>query len=200
MQTNLLPIRYRENDLSKTEKPVGRKFLVFSSMNHIKQHMRYLLLCLYFFVGNFAFGQALPDLDQVKMEKKTDFKKAEPFVQMTANYLLSTPIKKDDPNRRKAVEFVIKWVAETPDFSLKVSDYTEITKGDQELVGIYFAALTKYILENRSEATDLKKVKLNTILLMLTYCENKNNNIRMNKNFKKYAEARDKGTLEKMLE
>lgn len=162
--------------------------------------MRYVLICLFFWGGNLAIGQALPDLDQVKMEKKTDFKKAEPYVQMTANYLLSTPIKKDDPNRRKAVEFVIKWVAETPDFSLKVSDYTEITKGDQDLVGIYFAALTKYILENRSEAADLKKVKYNTILLMLTYCENKSNNIRLNKNFKKYAEARNNGTLEKMLE
>jgi len=161
--------------------------------------MKILLSLLTVLLTLQAGAQTLPDIDQIKLDKQTDYKKAEPFVLLTANYLLTTASKKDDATRIKAGEFLVKWVAGTPDFSLKVSDYNDVTKGDNDMVGIYFAALTKYILENRAEAKDFKKVKLNTIIQMLDYCKVKSNNLRMSKTLKKYSDARDKGELEAML-
>jgi hypothetical protein len=163
--------------------------------------MKKLMLIFLLFFSAYSFGQTVPDFDLIKLEKASDYKPADPFALQTSNYLLSTPVKKNDINRQKSLQFIIKWMSGTPDYSFNITDAIDrIGKGNTDLLGIYMAALTKYSLENKEAAKDPKQVKLNAMILLLEYCENKNNNLKLTKQLKKLAEAKEKGELEQALD
>ncbi|RYD81369.1 MAG: hypothetical protein EOP53_06525 [Sphingobacteriales bacterium] len=98
------------------------------------------------------------------------------------------------------MEFIFKWMSGTPDFSFTFDDpFIKMIKDNPNTTGLYMAAMAKYSLENREASKDSKLVKTNAIKALLQYCENKDNNLKMTKQLKKLAEARDSGTLEEML-
>ena len=146
-------------------------------------------------------AQTLPDFELIKLDKVSDHKKAEPFVLQTANYLLSAPVEKSNPNKVKALEFLYKWMRGTPDYSFNLDEArTEISKGNSDVFGIYLAASAKYSVENRDSAKNAKQVKLYAVTTLLEYCENKANNLKLPKHLKAYAAAKAKGELEQMLQ
>lgn len=162
--------------------------------------MRQSLLLIFTFCCSHLYAQTLPDFDQIKMEKTSDYKTAEPFVLQTSNYLLSIPFKKENKDRLNCLRFISKWMNGTPDYAFSFTDMAEkIGKENYDLIGLYMAALAKYTLENKASAKDTKQVKLNAMILLLNYCENKDNDIRMSKQLKKLSEARSKGELEKSM-
>jgi hypothetical protein len=164
-------------------------------------YITFIIFVLLAFSGVRSFAQGLPIFDNIKLEQKTDFKSAEPYALEAATYLLSTPYLKDDLDRLKSLQFVIKWMSGTPDYLFTVDDVAgRIIKGNEdELLGLYMAAMTKYSLENKVSAGDVKLVKLNSIILLLNYCEDPANHIKMSKNLKKLSEAKAKGRLEQEL-
>ena len=146
-----------------------------------------------------AAAQTPPNFDLIKLEHSADYKPASPFALQTANYLLSTPLKVDNPDRIKSLQFIYKWMTGTPDYSFRLDEAANtIFKGNNELMGIYMASMVKYSLENKAEAKDPKAVKLNSILGTIAYCEKKENNVKPSKSLKKLLEARDKGELDKL--
>lgn len=158
----------------------------------------FVALLLYF---NSSFSQALPNYDEVKLELGPDYKVAEPTVTKAVNYLLSTPLEKNDINRLKSLQFLIKWMTGTPDYSFNLdASITKIIKGNDDLLGVYMACMTKYCLENPASAKDANAVKLNAVKLLLAYCENPDYKVKMPKPLKKLSEANKKGELEKELE
>jgi hypothetical protein len=162
--------------------------------------MKQFCLIIFSFCVSCLSAQTLPDFDQIKMEKTSDYKPAEPFVLQTSNYLLSIPFKKENKDRLNALRFISKWMNGTPDFSFSFTDMAEkIGKENYDLIGLYMAAMAKYTLENKAAAKDTKQVKLNAMILLINYCENKDNDIRMSKQLKKLSEARSKGELEKSM-
>jgi hypothetical protein len=147
-----------------------------------------------------AFAQNVLDYDMVKLEKPADCKAADPIVKQAANYILSTPFDNNNTNRTKSLSFVIKWLNITPDFSFPLDNIaSKIMKDDNDLMGIYIAAMAKYCLENKAAAQDKKLVKLNALTYILDYCSNEKNNLKMTKPLKKLAEAKAKGELEQSL-
>lgn len=157
-----------------------------------------LLLCL--FACNYGFSQSLPNYDKVKMEQKSDYVEADKVALIAANYLLSTPYQKNDLNRLQSLQFIIKWMSGSPDFSFTLDDVaSKITKGNDDLLGLYMTAMSKFALENREAAADAKVMKLNAVKTLIAYCENEDNNIKMTKQLTKLAEANKKGELESAL-
>lgn len=155
-----------------------------------------LLLCF-----NNSFSQTLPDFDEIKLDKGPDYQVAEPDVMKAADYILSTPFEKNDMNRLKSLQFIIKWMTGTPDYTFGLDEtVSKLMKGNDELLGIYMACMTKYCLENKASSKDGKVVKLNSVKLLLAYCENPDNKMKMTKQLKKLSEANQKGELEKELE
>ena len=147
-----------------------------------------------------AWSQTL-NFDQVKLDKGGDYKVAEPEALKAASYILATPFEKDDLSRLRSLQFIIKWMSGTPDYTFSLDKgATKIIKGNDDMLGLYMACMTKYVLENQSSAKDEKLVKLNSVKLLLDYCENSNNNIKLTKQLKKLSEANKKGELEKELE
>jgi hypothetical protein len=161
---------------------------------------KFFLLALLIFLSGHLTAQSLPKLDLIRLERASDYKAANPFALQTAIYLLSTPFDKENQDRIKGLEFIVKWMSGTPDHSFVIDDVEgKVTKGDPDVLGLYLAALTRYTLENKEAAKDINNLKLNGVILLLNYCENKNNNFKMTKQLKKLSEARSKGQLEKAL-
>jgi hypothetical protein len=156
-----------------------------------------LILALFFSMG--AFAQTLPNFDQIKLEKAPDYKVAEPYALQTANFILSTPLKKTDKDILNSLRFMGKWMNGTPDYSFAIGDMEDKIGKDNDVLGLYMIAKAKYILENKANAKDAKLVKLNATILLLNYCSNKDNLVRMTKQLKKLAEAKEKGQLEQAL-
>jgi hypothetical protein len=162
--------------------------------------MKKILLASLLIYFNSSFAQNLPNFDEIKLDQKSDYQTAEPSVLLAANYMLSTPFEKNDLKRLKSLQFIIKWMSGTPDYTFTLGEgITKIMKGNDDMLGVYMACMTKYCLENKSSAKDEATVKLNSIKLLLGYCENESNNMKMTKQLKKLSEANKKGELEKAI-
>ena len=61
------------------------------------------------------------------------------------------------------------------------------------------AAMTKYALENKADAKDQNKVKLNAVKLIIAYVKDEKNKVKLNAELKKAIEADDKGQLSAYL-
>ncbi|HTE24030.1 hypothetical protein [Flavitalea sp.] len=147
-----------------------------------------------------SFAQSSPNYDDVELTQASDYKIADSFALQASNFLFATPFEKNNIQRLKSLSFIIKWMSGTPDYSFTLDEVaTKLTKGSDDLLGLYMAAMTKYSLENKESSKDQKLVKLNSLTILLNYCENANNNIKMTKQLKKLSEAKAKGQLEQSI-
>ena len=162
--------------------------------------MKRTILIFLVFLAKFSIAQTVPDFDLIKLDKVSDYKAAEPFVLQTSTYLLSTPFDSKNENRSKSLQFIARWMSGTAEQSFVLDDAaSKIIKGNDDLIGIYLAAMAKFSLENKQLAKDPKVVKLNAINSLLDYSSNKINNLKPGKQLKKLLDAREKGQLEQLL-
>lgn len=163
--------------------------------------MKNTILGLILFCSMNLTAQTIPNFDLIKLEKISDYKKAEPFVILSANFILSTPFKNDNKDRYNSLRLISQWMNGTPDYSFVMNDIIEkIGKGDNDHLAIYVAALTKYTIENKPVVKDANKIKLEAMTTLLNYCQDKNNNLRLTKQLKKLVDAKEKGQLEQALQ
>jgi len=149
---------------------------------------------------NFCYSQALPDFDEIRLVTPDDFKEAESTVKQAADYMLSTPFDKNDLNRVKSLQFLIKWMSGTPDYSFTLDVVVDkIIKGSDDMLGLYMACMTKFCFENKESSKDDDVVRVGSVKFLLEYCENESNTIKMTKQLRKLSEANKKGELEKEL-
>lgn len=156
-----------------------------------------ILFCLAALNG---FSQKASQYDNIPLNTAADFRKAEPQVILASDYVYSTPIDKENINRKNAISFVMKWMAGTSDYSFGMDEtITKISNGESEILGIYFTSLAKYAL-SKGKGTDREELKYNAYLMMATYCENPANNFRMRGEVKKMVDAKNQGKLKEFLD
>lgn len=148
-----------------------------------------------------SFAQTLPDFDAIKLDKREDFNAAADNAALQAsNFLLSTALEKNNLDRLKSLEYVIKWMSGTPDYSFTLDEQaTKFAKKNDDLLGLYMAAMTKYVLENKEDSKDQNKIKLNAVKLIIEYAKNEKNKVKLNSELKKAIEADNKGQLAEYL-
>lgn len=156
----------------------------------------FLIIC-----STSAFSQTTTDFESIRLKKDSDYKEANKYALEASNYILSVPMDNNSLPRLNAIQFMLKWMEGTPDFtfSLDATIMDKVVKGNDDLLGVYMACMTKYCLENESNSKDNDLVKLNSIKLILAYCENPANNVKMPKQLNKLSEANKKGELESEL-
>lgn len=131
-----------------------------------KAGLVFLLLLLFATTG---FAQELPNLKQVKLNKKAHFKDAEPTVLKVIGYLFETPIDSKSSNRHQAGEFLIKWMNGTPAYTFVLEDReTNFFNTDADLMLAYMAAYTKFTIENPT-IKDQKELVLGAMNIVLPY-------------------------------
>ena len=125
-----------------------------------------------------ARSQRLPDVSSIKLDKKEDFNAtANDAALQASSYLLTTPIEKNNADRDLAGAYLLKWMKGTPDFYFSLDeDAAELAERDNALFIIFMAAMTKYVLQNPSDASDIKKVKLNSVKILIEYAKDPKNN------------------------
>lgn len=148
-----------------------------------------------------AFAQSLPDFDAIKLEKKEDFNQTSDNAALQAsNFLLSTPMEKDNIDRLRSLAYVIKWMSGTPDYMFALDEQaTKFAKKNDDLLGLYMAAMAKFVLENKSDAKDQNKIKLSAMKLIIAYAKDEKNKVKLNSELKKAMEADEKGQLGEYL-
>ena len=88
----------------------------------------------------------------------------------------------------------------TPDYSFTLDEQaTKFAKKNDDLLSQYMAAMTKFALENKADAKDQNKVKLNAVKLIIAYVKDEKNKVKLNAELKKAIEADDKGQLSAYL-
>ncbi|MNK06384.1 hypothetical protein D3C87_242790 [compost metagenome] len=107
---------------------------------------------LVFSVAELSYGQDLPNLKTVKLNKRSSYKQAEPTVIKVVEYLFKTPIDKKNKSRNNAGQFLVNWMNGTPDhlFYLEEKE-TSFFNTDADLLLIYMAALTQFSLAHPME-------------------------------------------------
>lgn len=160
--------------------------------------MKRLFFILSFILSfQLSFSQNLPDFDAIKLEKKEDYNNvADDAALLAARFLFITPFDNKNVNRLKSLQYIIRWMTGTPDYNFTLDEQaTKFAKKNDELLGLYMAAMTKFILENKADAKDQNKIKLHAVRLIIAYAKDEKNKVKINSELKKAIEADEKDEL-----
>ena len=143
-----------------------------------------------------SFAQS--SYSNIKLEEKEDYKIAEATVLKASEYLFTTKYDKEDLERLYAIEFIMKWMNGTPDFSFELNEkFTKPFLHETDLLGLYMGALAKFAIEHKDQAKDATTVNLNAVKIIIGYSSKPANNLKQTGELKKMAAALKKGELEK---
>ena len=158
--------------------------------------MRNFLLLFLILIGVNSSGQSA--YNEIKLETTGDYKLAEPSVLKAANYLFTTKYDKENLERLYAIEFIMKWMGGTPDFTFEVDEnFTKPFISETDLLGLYMSAIAKFALEHKTKADDTRAVNLGAAKMVAEYSNKSSNNLKQTGELKKMATALKKGELEK---
>jgi hypothetical protein len=140
------------------------------------------------------------DWQLIKFEKAEDFKANEGSALECARFILDMPAEAGNPARKIAMALLAKWVSGTPDYNFIIGEHVaRLMKNNEAILGLYMAAMTRYVLENKDKAPSEKDVELHSFESLLEYCENSNNKVPETKELKKAIKAKNSGKLEGYL-
>ena len=153
----------------------------------------FLLTCFFTLCTN-----AQNAYSDIKLEAKEDYKLAEPAILKASNYLFTSKYDKEDLERLYAIQFIMRWMNGTPDFTFELTEkFSKPFLHETDLLGLYMAALAKYAIEHKEQAKDNKKLNLNAVKMVIEYSNKTSNNLKQTGELKKIATALKKGELEK---
>jgi len=159
-----------------------------------------ILTIVLLFLAFSSFSQSPSLYDNIILSKPDDYRKAEPYVVLAADYVYASAINKDDIHRSNAISFIMRWVQGTPDFSFSYDEtIAKISKSDNEMIGLYVTCLASSALQ-KGKGADREDIKYNAYLLIAEYCENPLNNYKARGEVKKMIEAKNQGKLKEYLE
>jgi hypothetical protein len=163
--------------------------------------MKQLFIYVFLLLTGTTFSQEmdLGYLTTIELEDSLDCKKAEPKALAAAEYVLSHPAKKDY-NISCCSIFLIKWMEKTSDYTFTLGGGVgDAVLKDDDLFPVYLAAQVQTSIEDRIENGDDIDYQVKYTTLLLNYCENKENKVKINSKLKKFIEAKNNGTLKEML-
>lgn len=136
----------------------------------------------------------------LEFKTKSDFKELETEVLACATYVLTSPNSKDDMPRLVALQNIIKWMSGTPDYKFTLDEsITKLSNKNSDVLSVYMAALTRFVLENPGQSGDPDAVMLNAFTLLLDYCEDQANKMKKTKELQKAISAKNEGKLKEYL-
>ena len=161
---------------------------------------RYLFFLFLLFPVIKSHSQDFTDLQSLEFKSNDDYKKYEHRVLDCSNYVLSVLSEDTDTNRILALQTIIKWMSGTPDYQFEIDEsITSLIKKNESILGLYMASMTKFVLENKEKAAEKNEVKYNTYLILLDYCGNPTNNVKLTKELQKAIDKKNEGKLKEYL-
>ena len=182
--------------------PILKNDKLFVNLNSITKNlfiMKKSFLLLFVLTTISSFAQT--DYSKVVMASDADYKAAEKSALEASNYLLSTPLDTKNMKLEEATKFLSKWMEGTPDYTYIIESpvISKLNAENAGLTGVYFAAMTKFSLENPAKAQDPQLVMITGIKTLLAYAEKPENKVVMADTVKKLIELNKNGELEKLF-
>ena len=147
-----------------------------------------------------VFAQDFASIREYSFGAKEDYKKAEEKVLECSHYLTTTPLKKPDPNRLCAVQFLLRWMEGTPDYNFMLDEMAiKLSKTNNDLLGVYVAGMANYAIQHPNEARDTRVLQFQAIDALLDYCKKSDNNAKPDKELRQMMAAKNKGKLKEYL-
>jgi hypothetical protein len=148
---------------------------------------KYLFIFLLFCISTVAGAQVYP-YEDIKLEKPSDYIETEPMALSAANFLLTTPFASGNPARAGALKFLCSWMQGNKKYDFYIKGMASDISADGDLAGLYLSAMTKYTLENKTQAVNPLTVELNAAKILLAYCDDSKNNFKLKKKYRKILE------------
>ena len=140
---------------------------------------------------SFSYGQNFTEIANYKFKTKESYKAAEDKVLLCANYLFSTPSNVSEFNRSTSKQFILKWMEGTSDYTFAIdSKVMELTKGNSDLFGLFLAAMSKVVIENKEEELSNEVIYNRAEEILVNYCGNSKNKMKPSKKIKKILKSR----------
>lgn len=132
-----------------------------------------------------SFGQNFTELANTEFKSAESFKSAENQVIACANFLFSTPANQAELNRLKAIQYIIKWMTGTPDYTFDLGEKAmKLTDGNSDLLGLYMAAMSKVVIENTAEKLSSDEIYSQSEKILVKYCAISDNKMKPSKKIK----------------
>lgn len=146
-------------------------------------------------------GQSFSAYEHYTFHSKEDYRQQETVVREMAGYILRVPVDAANKDRTVALRMVVQWATGTPDHSFTIDESLgPLMRKNDEIVGLYVAAMTNYTLEHQGENPDANTRKLQAYTMLLNYCENRVNGVRRTKELDKAIQAKNNGSLPAYLQ
>ncbi|WP_412984751.1 hypothetical protein [Pontimicrobium sp. IMCC45349] len=141
--------------------------------------------------SNLSIAQNFTQLANYEFKNVESYKTEESKVLLCANYLFNNPANVSELNRLTSVQYIMKWMMGTPDYSFEISEESlKITKGNDDLLGLYMAAMTKVVLENKGDKLDSAQIHNQAKEILIAYCSNSENKMKPSKEIKRIIKSR----------
>ena len=143
------------------------------------------------FTFNISHGQNFSELKDYEFKIEENYKTEEDKVLQCANYLVNNSSKEAELNRLTALQYIIKWMSGTPDYTFEIGNKAmELTKGNSDLLGLYMVAMTKVVLDNKSEKLNNDAIYNQSEEILVNYCSNSDNKMKPSKRIKKILKSK----------
>lgn len=161
--------------------------------------MRKIIFAFLFLLSLGLQGQELPNLKNIKLNKKASYKHAETTVSKVVDYLFQTPIDKKNKSRNNAGQFLVEWMNGTPDYVFYMEEKeTSFFNTNSDLLLMYMAALAKFSLAKPTEK-DKKIQALGAMNLVLPYLYQQSDKKTWTKELWQLYDASENGKLKEFL-
>ena len=148
----------------------------------------------------FVLAQDPEQWQQIKFEKPEDFKANEGVVLECARFILDVAAEAGNPARKTALSKVAEWMAGTPDHTFIIGEHVgKLMSGNEAILGIYMAAITRYVLENGDKPIAPDEVQFHSFEILLEYCEDPRNKVPSSRELRKAIKAKNSGKLRTYL-
>lgn len=144
-----------------------------------------IFIALLALTSTMSFGQNFSELAKTEFKSKESYKPAESQVLTCANYLFSNPANQAELNRLNAIQYIIKWMSGTPDYTFDLGEKAmKLTDGNSDLLGLYMAAMSKVVLDNNTQKLSSDEIYSQSEKIMVKYCAIADNNVKTSKKIK----------------
>jgi len=148
--------------------------------------MKYTLTALVLlFMVSITSAQSFKELADTQFTSTQQYKTSEQNVIHSVDYLFTTPNTKNE-NRALALQFIMKWMQGTPNYTFNINQkVSTLTEGNENLLELYKAGMAKISIENKDKTLSSDALYLKTGQLLATYCANKRNKMKSTAELKK---------------
>ncbi len=150
-----------------------------------------LLIILMVCASHVSFAQDFSALANYEFKSVESYETEKEKVLMCANYLFDHPANQSELNRLVSIAYIMKWMEGTPEYTFQIDDKAmELTKGNKDLLGLYLAAMTKVVLDNKGDKLTEEQIYNQAEDILVNYCSNSKYKMKPSKKIKKIIKSR----------